>query len=128
MIFTDSIIPMCPEKAKVFVVEDDRDWRLIINHRLNLAGHQVVGEAGTLQEAFAAIDHLGDLGVQVVTVDGRLSVHGRGTHEGQLVVEKIRAKHPDIKTVGVASTEMIGVDIDVGKCNLAVLADAVTKL
>jgi len=83
---------MSPEKARVFVSEDDKDWRDTLREMLADSGHSVVLSAGTLAEALAAVDRLGELGVNVATIDGNLNEWDTSGVDGQSVLAAIRAK------------------------------------
>lgn len=122
---------MAPE-AKVALFEDDRAIRDFIKHDLEKAGHKVVVEAGSLQEALDALKTLRAHDVQVVILGGDL---GSGNlepaspyNDSQIILKTMRAMELGLKTVGMSNLWVEGVDIDVGKDNLRDLSSAVTKL
>lgn len=108
---------MCPEKAKVFLIDDKFVCRDSLRRVLTLGGHTVVGEAASLDQALAAIERMKELGVQVVFVDGKLSRIYPDNTEGEQVATAIRARYPDgdIKTIGMSAEPISGVDVDLGK-------------
>lgn len=119
---------MSPERAKVFVTEDDDRWQQSIKSILERAGHEVVLSAKTRAEALAAIERLNELGVQVATLDGNLSNWDTSGADGQDVLSAIRATAPHIKTVGMSGLTVKGVDVNVGKAKATDLGKVVTDL
>lgn len=119
---------MSPEKARVFVAEDDKRWQDIIKDVLTDAGHSVVLTAQTRQQALEAVQQLKGLGVQVATIDGNLNPHDSDGADGQALLAAIRAQAPEVKTVGMAGLSVRGVDINVGKIDASKLGEVVKKL
>lgn len=119
---------MSPEKAKVFVSEDNKQWQDMIRDILQDDGHSVVASAKTLEEALALSQRLGELGVNVATIDGNLSEWDTSGADGQAVLRAIRASAPGVKTVGLSGNRVPGVDIDLGKANCVDLSKTVKKL
>jgi|SRR3989344_4442989 len=119
---------MSPERAKVFVAEDDKDWLDIIRGTLEGAGHSVVLSASTRAEALAAAERLRELGVQVATVDGNLNDYESSGADGQALLAAIRTHAPEVKTVGMSGLTVRGVDVNVGKSNAHNLGEVVKKL
>lgn len=109
------------EKAKVAIIEDDTDWQDIIKKQLTERGHIVVASAGTYSAALQAIATFGELGIQVVTMDGNLDPNAYSGDEGLSLVQAIRRQFPDVKIVGMSGDNHIfegKVDVNVGKRRL----------
>ena len=117
-----------PEKARVFVAEDNKDWQEYIEKILNRAGHSVVARATTVEEGLKIIEQFGELQVQVATIDGNLSEDDISGYDGRALVEAIGRHAPNVKTVGMSGLAMNGVTIDLGKGSIAKLGEVVTNL
>jgi CheY-like chemotaxis protein len=102
------IINMSPDKAKVFLVEDDNASRDVCSEFLRMGGHTVVENASTLQSALRKIPGLREKGVNVAVVDGNLSEGDESGRDGEMVTRQIKAQHPDIKVIGHALRKPIG--------------------
>lgn len=120
---------MSPKEARVFLVEDEPEWREYYKRRLERAGHEVALTASTLSEALSQIGRLEKEGVQVAVVDGNLGAGEWSGSDGRRVVEAIKNNAPSVKTVGMSGAGKIpGVDVDLGKPNIAKLGETVTNL
>lgn len=117
-----------PERARVFVAEDNLQYQGFIEKFLSRAGHTVVLKATTLDEALDAIKQFEDLGVQVATIDGNLSPDDESGYDGHALVEAIGRHAPNVKTVGMSGLEIKGVTIDLGKKGIDKLGEVVTNL
>ena len=117
-----------PERARVFVAEDNKDWQENIRRILESAGHSVVLKAETFDDAVKAIEQFEELGVQVATIDGNLDPNDTSGYDGRALVEAIGRHSPNVKTVGMSGLEMQGVTIDLGKRGIAKLGEVVTNL
>lgn len=98
---------MSPEKAKIFWVEDRDNERRLAAPDLEKAGHIIVGNARTFQEAMDSIPGLANLGTQVVILDGNLTEGETGGYEGHDIGAAIKQAHPDIIVVGNSSYDDI---------------------
>lgn len=119
---------MCPENAKVFVVEDLADWQEGIKGTLETGGHSVVDSARTLKEALDKIPLLEGQGVQVAIIDGNLTEGDTSGRDGQTVLEAIRTHAPSVKTIGLSGPPIPGVDVNVGKTRFGNLESAVREI
>lgn len=119
---------MSPEKAKVFVAEDNPFWQEIIEKYLTEAGHTVVAKATTRDQALSMVNQLKKLGVDVATIDGNLNKYESEGYDGQAVLMAIRDKAPNVKTVGMSGNNVIGTDVDLGKDNAWNLGNVVKDL
>lgn len=119
---------MSPKEAKVFIVEDDKQWRKLMARSLERAGHHVVMSAATKPEALKKVNQIKRKGVQVVTLDGNLNPNDTSGVDGQEVLRAIRETAPHVKVIGLSGFLMKGVDVDLGKSNIIKLTDTVTKL
>jgi len=119
---------MCPEKAKVFIAEDDDGFREMVIERLEEGEHKVVAFAKTFKEAKELAPRLEELGVQVAILDGNLSPNETEGREGQTILRIIKEKSPRVKTVGISAGYIQGVDIDLGKKRIEKLVEIVDKI
>lgn len=119
---------MSPEKARVFVAEDDAEWRERINRLLVRSGHEVVMTAETRQQAMEAVKRLQELGVQVATIDGNLRKFDSSGDDGQAILSAIREQAPNVKTVGFSALGVRGADANVDKGDPFELGEVVTRL
>lgn len=119
---------MCPENARVFVVEDLDDWQQGIKETLETGGHSVVGSAQALEEALEKIPLLEGQGVQVAIIDGNLTEGDTSGSDGQTILEAIHAHAPNVKTIGLSSLPIPGVDVNVGKTRFGNLESAVREI
>jgi len=118
---------MSPERAKVFISEDDSKWRKKAEEALFAGGHQVVLSAINLKDSLAAIERFAEFGVQVAIIDRNLDGTLEGD-DGQAVLAAIRQKTPQVKTIGFSVLEVPGVDIDLGKHKDYDLGKTVTEI
>lgn len=119
------------ERARVFIAEDEAQWRSTIEGLVEDAGHTVVGSAKTKQEALSAVMQFGNLGVQVATLDANLDDPADDSgNDGQEVLAAIRAGAPEVKTIGAGASSrgFPGVDVDLGKGRLGKIGDVINKL
>lgn len=120
---------MSPKETKVFVAEDEPEWREYYKRFLERAGHEIVLVAATLPDALRQVGCLEGKGVQVAIVDGNLSAGGWSGEDGRRVVEAIKEGAPGVKTVGMSGAgEVTGVDVNLGKSNIRKLGETVTNL
>lgn len=117
-----------PEKARVFFAEDDGYFRDVIKRRLEEAGHEVVLEAHTLNEAIQSIPQFKDSGIQVAVLDGNLDEDDISGYDGRLMAQKIKEQVPHVTTIGLSQSPIDGVDIDLGKRKFTQLASIITNL
>lgn len=117
-----------PEKARVFVAEDDPDFLDTLKLELESAGHTVVLSASTLESALEAIQTFPELGVQVASIDGNLERGVVSGSDGLQLVATIRNIAPNVRIIGMSSKSIPSVDVDLGKENLENLGEVVTNL
>lgn len=118
---------MCPEKARVFIIEDAPTFRRNLRMTIELDDHTVVYEAATLKEAEQIIENLGPGQLDAVTLDCELSKHGI---EGYLLAEQIRLKDPQLPIIGMATypAGYASPGLDLTKENFRKLASTLTEL
>ena len=119
---------MSPEKARVFIAEDNKESALLMQLTLRDAGHSVVLKASTLGEAERAVDQFRALGIQVALLDGNISSATVDGADGARLAQLIRSQTPEVKTVGIGSGRVEGVDVNVGKSNYWELGQVVSDL
>lgn len=93
---------MSPERANVFLIENDENSRENAVTFLEMAGHRVVETASTLDEALNKIPSLTNKGVDVAIVDGNLSFGDESGKNGEVIAREIKAAHPEIVVIGHA--------------------------
>ncbi len=116
------------EKANVFIIEDERDWRSTIRGLLEDEGHLVVGEATSKQAALSAVSKFEELGVQIATLDANLDPADTSGKDGQEILAAIRAGAPKVKTICIAFKPFPGADKDLKKSNMDNFAEVVKGL
>lgn len=119
---------MCPEAARVFIIEDDESTRGLIELKLTQARHKVVLRAATFDDAVAMVGKIRESGVQVVTLDKNLTEGRVDGTEGELILKMIREKVPEVKIVGLADSSFPETDYDLGKDKLREVGKVVTEL
>jgi DNA-binding NtrC family response regulator len=98
---------MSPEKAKVFIVEDNDVYRDTNTIFLENSGHFVVETATSRREALAKIPSLSKKGVNVAVVDANLSKRGISGGDGEEIAKAIKSQHPKITVIGNAARNSI---------------------
>ena len=117
-----------PEKARVFLAEDDPGWQERIKRWLGRSNHQVILTAQTLTQALQEINQFEQMGIQVAILDGNLSTFANNS-DGQRLAAAIREIAPQVKTIGLPSLGTIpGVDVDLGKARVQEVGKVVTEL
>jgi CheY-like chemotaxis protein len=107
---------MCPERASVAIIEDDRESREGIAEILEGEHHTIFGTAASMAEAQTLIGTFTDEAPDVVLVDGNLTYGKRGNTEGDQLATCIRAAHPDLTVIGIPSAGVIpGATMTIGK-------------
>src|ERR1035437_4382114 len=125
-----------PPEAKVAIIEDRRDFRMIERGLLAEGGHTVVMVMATVWEAQGSIPDLWLSGVQVVILDGNLTPGQTDGSEGRQLAKQIKEAYPDgtIKVIGVTMDPdgVWGADAQVSKERMmrgtADLSQVVTEL
>jgi len=108
-----------PPEAKVAIIEDMQDWQEEFALLLPEAGHIVSGTATSMLEASRLIPQMGELGIQVVILDGNLSPNAYDGSEGRKLASRIVQIYPDIKIIGFTRDErgVEGAHIDMNKAD-----------
>lgn len=117
-----------PEKARVFVAEDNPNYLNAFKGQLETAGHSVLLTATTLRDALGAVQQFEQLRIQVAIIDGNLDPNDTSGYDGQRIVDAIGRLAPNIKIVGMSSSSIKGVTVDLGKRNYHKLGETVTNL
>lgn len=118
-----------PERARVFIAEDDPVWQSAIGDILERSGHTVVGNATTLTQALASVKQFERLAVQVATIDGNLNAWDSSGADGRALVEAIQRLAPNVKTVGLSASGAIpGATTSLWKPEVQKLGDVINKL
>ena len=119
---------MSPEKAKVFVVEDNLRWQDSIRLELENGGHEVVLTATLKKDAIEKAKGLEELGVQITTLDGNLNKFDLSGKDAQEILKVLREHAPSVKVIGFSGGGIKGVDVDLGKFRLVDLAQTISEL
>lgn len=91
---------MSPEKAKVFIAEDDNYWQESFRTEMVRGGHEVVLEVDNIQDGLAAVTKAKELGVDVALVDGCIPMD---REDGTILARTLREAIPGIKVVDVST-------------------------
>lgn len=118
---------MCPEKAKVFIAEDDPEFVMHYSRFLKQEGHEIVGTASTKEDSLEATKKFNELGVQVLVLDREF---GADKQAGEEILAASKANAPEVKIIGMSNSDkgIPGVNIDLGKQFIRRLGTEVTKL
>jgi len=115
-----------PKEAKVFVAEDDKQWRGIIGRSLSESGHTVVLEAISLGEALENVKLAREKGVNVGVIDSSLS---EGSQiDDPRIAKSLRKEVPGIKIVSLSGDPADFGDANPGKENGFQVGEIVTEL
>ena len=104
-----------PKEAKVFLVEDDESVRKMLKVFLSREGHQVILEAGSLEEALEGAKKIIQNGVNLAIVDGLLRLGADSAEDGEMVASTLRQEAPGIKIIGLSCLEVNFGDINLKK-------------
>lgn len=91
---------MSPEAAKIFWVEDDKDFVEVRSEFCRRAGHKVVLTASSREEVTEKIPLMKEVGVQVAIVDGNLSQGDESGWDGEAVAKEIKTASPEVVVIG----------------------------
>lgn len=99
---------MSPERARIFLVEDNTTLREMLERAVQLDGHEVITTANSYESASKLIPQLGELAINVALLDGKLL---DGKLAGEQVAAAIQDRYgSDITLVDISSGgEMPGV-------------------
>lgn len=101
-----------PEKAKVFIAEDDKTWRKFVKDSLVKSNHTVVIEAEDVEQALGAVPLAVELRVNVAVLDGSIP---NDMYDGEIIAAALRKVIPGIKVVGVSGRGVTGADVNIWK-------------
>ena len=108
--------PKMKKKKTILVVDDSFYMRTIIKNMLSDAGYDVVGEAGTAEEALKQTEKLQP---ELITLDLILP-----DNNGTDLLQKIKSEHPEIKVVVVSA---VGQELILNKAKDLGAANYITK-
>lgn len=91
-----------PERARIFVAEDEELQMFVLRHILEAGGHQIVCSAATFGESMRAITSFEELGINVALIDGNLSPASIDGSDGKALIAEIRRVAPAVKLVGIS--------------------------
>jgi CheY-like chemotaxis protein len=107
------------QNANVLIVEDYDSVRDLVSRVMDMAGHTVVGEAATFNEAMTALEAVdaGEQQCDVVILDGNLRQNEQGgnNQDAREITEFIRERELGIKVVGFSGGLPMsedGIDVD----------------
>lgn len=123
---------MSPERAKVLLVEDNKDISNLIEEVLETEEHRIVQKAATRTEAISWVrEQLPEAQVDVALVDGNLG-QGEKCEDGKQVAAAIREVAPEIPIVAISNASAADAsygDLYVSKIHAIVsLGELVKKL
>lgn len=106
------------EHAKIGIFDDTEFIRSVFREFLELDGHIVVTEAGSVETSMDAIDRMEPDSIDVAIVDGNFSGTRLDSAEGAEIAGAIRRRLPDVVIIGLSSAAPIeGADINYSKDN-----------
>ncbi|OGD65555.1 hypothetical protein A3F08_02695 [Candidatus Berkelbacteria bacterium RIFCSPHIGHO2_12_FULL_36_9] len=118
-----------PERARVFVAEDNSEWQKIIRRQLTRAGHDIVLEASSFDEAMEMVELAQKEGINVAVLDGSLdSSQSSMRCDGRIIAEALRKQVPGIKIIGLSGFIAKWADVDLGKMDAYMLGETITNL
>ncbi|MCL5090935.1 MAG: response regulator, partial [Patescibacteria group bacterium] len=94
---------MCPERAKVIIVEDNPKKLEMLAEFLISKGHQIIGTAPDKKNGLALIEEIkeGNQPVDVCLFDAHLTERSNG-EEGKELAEVAREKFPEVKIISIS--------------------------
>jgi CheY-like chemotaxis protein len=125
------------KNANVLLFDDNDNVRQLARFWLDRAGHMVVGEATSLDEALATLDAVaqGEPECDILILDGDMSGRGTGQNavDATLVTSRIREHGLSMKIIGFSAGEPLSdqgvpVDIDFDKMEVSKLPDVIAGL
>ncbi|RJR25269.1 response regulator [Candidatus Microgenomates bacterium] len=118
---------MSPERANVFIAEDNKRVLGFIQDELEAAGHKVVIVEEAFEEAVKAVESFKENEVDVALLDGNLA-NGSEENHGRKLAKLIKEKAPWVKTIGIGTMEVEGVDVNLTKMRLEEIVETVTNI
>jgi DNA-binding NtrC family response regulator len=120
---------MCPEKARIFLVEDDPDELEEPAKILEPFGHTIVLTATTLDSALEQIPNLQKSEINVAIIDGNLTDGVENGKDGEAIANAIHDSWPTITVIGHSLNKNIrNADYNCPKCDgPEQLLDTITK-
>lgn len=94
---------MCPEKARVLVVDDNENARKMVKEQLESAGHSVAAESESLPATLLMLDYLSN--IDGALLDGNLSPYSEGGYDGAQIAEQFREKFPGKFVYSISSSK-----------------------
>ncbi len=116
-----------PKGAKVFLVEDNDDFRETEKLLLTKSGHTVVLEARTLRDAMEKVKEAREKGVNVAVLDGSLN-DSVASRDGATIAEALRKDVPGIKIVSCSGLTWDWGDNNLWKGDVEKIGRVVTAL
>jgi DNA-binding NtrC family response regulator len=117
------------EKARIIIIEDNPDLRLMCKENLEIRNHKIIGEAGSLSAAQALVDSLNPDDVDIAIVDGNLTPKTDTGDDGEKVTTEIHEKLPGVTVIGWSlSGSVRGADMNAPKHDAWALDAMVTEL
>ena len=113
---------------KVLIAEDTKQFQKLAGIYLESEGHTVVERITSLEEWVGTKNRLKEMRVTVVVLDRQLGDTDKNGIGGVTILQDIKLSGLPIKTVGISSNTIPGVDVDVGKTNISSLGKVVTRL
>ncbi len=125
------------KNANVLIFDDNDNVRQLARFWIDRAGHTVVGEATTLDDALASVDALaqGEQECDVLVLDGDMSGRGAGQNavDATIITSRIREHGLSLKIIGFSageplSEQEVAVDVDLDKLEVKQLPAIIEAL
>ena len=118
--------------ARVIVIEDMFIFQDAARESLEKSGHQVIGRVTSHKEVSELVRTLKAMKAeelpQAAAIDRNLDPSDSNDSVGQGIVDFLRREFPLILLIGISSSELLHVDLNLGKDNIGKLGAAVTDL
>ena len=104
------------DNARIILIEDDPTLRDDFRANLEVSGHKVVAQAGSVETAALLVDNLTPDDVDIAIVDGNLSEGSADGSDGERVAEDIHQRLGGVIVIGASMDgEVRGADRNVPK-------------
>jgi len=104
------------DKARIILIEDDPELRDDFKRNLEVSGHKVIGQAGTVETAAKLVDNLTPDDVDIAIVDGNLRRGVTDGTDGERVSEDIHQRLGGVVVIGASMDGVVrGADMNVPK-------------
>ncbi|MBI1952353.1 hypothetical protein HYS42_01355 [Candidatus Saccharibacteria bacterium] len=117
------------QEANIGIFDDLEIFRRIAGRTLNILGHRVLIDAGTVPESLAAIEALG-VSLDVALVDGNLDSRSENMGDGKEIARALRKRFGDeVIIVSISGNGLFeGADLAIAKQDTKAISDFIDGL